>query len=103
MDDHVAGIALGDLERARLLAGAVDDAGDEARAAQPAARARAELGALLGLQRCAIGSHAAAEDSGAQEAQGFPSAVIPSSPQRRIAGGSQPVPSRIPATAGPAS
>ena len=31
VDEHVAQVALADLERARLRAGAVDDAGDEAR------------------------------------------------------------------------
>ena len=73
MDEHVAHVALADLERARLVAGAVDDAGHKPVAAQAAALARAELGARLGFEGRSIGGHAAAEDrepSGPQEAQG---------------------------------
>ena len=55
--EHRARLALGHLERACLLAGAVDDARNEPGAAQAAARSRAELGALLDLQRGAIRSH----------------------------------------------
>ena len=58
----VAGVALGDLERPRVVAGGVDDAGDEAVAAQAPALARAELGSRLSLQCRSVGGHAAAED-----------------------------------------
>jgi len=52
LGENGAGVALGDLKRARLLTVCVDDAGHEALAAQAAALARAELAAGARLQGC---------------------------------------------------
>ena len=62
VDEDVADRASLGLKGAGIVAAAVDDAGDEPLAAQAAARARAEIGARLGFQGCAVGCHAAAED-----------------------------------------
>ena len=52
--EHVADVALADLEGARLRAAAVDDARNEAVAAQAPARARAELGSGLDCEGDAV-------------------------------------------------
>src|SRR5439155_290405 len=54
---HRPGVALGHLEGLSLAAAAVYDAGNQARAAQPTARAGAELAALLDPQCRAVRGH----------------------------------------------
>ena len=55
--DHVVDLALGNGERASLGAAGVDDAGNEALAAQAPSRARAEVRALGDVEGWAIGGH----------------------------------------------
>ena len=57
LGEHPPRLAFGHLKRPRVLAAAVDHAGNEAVATHPPADTRAELGALGDLQGFAIGGH----------------------------------------------